>query len=319
MSKDDTRTIAFTPPMECLPVERLPEGDEWALELKLDGYRAQGIRDANRVRLLSRNGKDLSKKYPHVVAALEKALMTDTVVDGELVGFENGRPSFNALQNAGPETLVMFFVFDLLVDGARDIKNLPLSDRRGLLEAKLIPSDVVQLSEHFSGSLSRFIAAVREIGGEGVIAKRLNSRYEPGKRSGEWRKKRITMGQEFIIGGFTPGAHGVDALVVGLYEGKSLTYVARVRAGFVPASRRAVYALLKPLVTDVCPFKNLPEARSGRWGVGLTAAKMKECAWVKPELVANFEFLEWTDTNHVRHIKFVGMRDDKDPRSVIRE
>ena len=96
-------------------------------------------------------------------------------------------------------------------------------------------------------------------------------------------------------------------------------YVASVRAGFVPATRRAVYALLQPLITKTCPFKNLPEARSGRWGEGLTAAKMKECSWVKPELVANFEFLEWTDTNHVRHIKFAGMRDDKGPRGVVRE
>jgi ATP-dependent DNA ligase len=127
------------------------------------------------------------------------------------------------------------------------------------------------------------------------------------------------MGQEFVIGGFTPGTHGVDALVVGYYEGKLLKYVTRVRAGLVPMSRRSVDALLKPLVTDTCPFKNLPEARSGRWGEGLTAAKVKECTWVKPELVANFEFLEWTDANHVRHIKFVGMRDDKGPPSVVRE
>lgn len=100
---------------------------------------------------------------------------------------------------------------------------------------------------------------------------------------------------------------------------EALKYVARVRAGFVPASRSAVHSLLKSLIIDKCPFKNLPEARNGRWGEGLTAAKMKKCIWVRPELVANFEFLEWTDTDHVRHIKFLGLRDDKDPRIVVRE
>jgi bifunctional non-homologous end joining protein LigD len=163
------------------------------------------------------------------------------------------------------------------------------------------------------------MTGVEKIGGEGVIAKRLSSHYEPGKRSGGWRKKRITIGQEFVIGGFTRGSHGLDAVIVGYYEGKNLTYVARVRAGFVPTTRHAVYSQLEPLIANVCPFKNLPERTVGRRGDGLTAAKMKACVWVKPSLVANFEFLEWTGTSHVRHIKFLGMRNDKDPRTVVRE
>ena len=122
-----------------------------------------------------------------------------------------------------------------------------------------------------------------------------------------------------MIGGFTPGSNGIDALVVGYHEGAKLIYAARVRAGLVPASRRELYGLLKPHIVKTCPFANLPEATSGRWGQGLTAAKMKECIWVKPRLVANFEFLEWTDSNHVRHIKFVALRSDKDPLTVIRE
>jgi bifunctional non-homologous end joining protein LigD len=157
------------------------------------------------------------------------------------------------------------------------------------------------------------------MGGEGVVAKRLGSHYEPGKRTGAWTKKRLNIGQEFVIGGFTPGSHGIDALVVGFYSGDTLMYAARVRAGLVPATRREIYARLKPLIVERCPFENLPELKSGRWGQGLTAAKMKECIWVKPKLVANFEFLEWTDTNHVRHIKFVGLRTDKSPRQVVRE
>jgi bifunctional non-homologous end joining protein LigD len=306
--------------MECLQVERLPEDDDWIYELKLDGYRAQGIRDSRGARVLSKNGKDLSKKFPAVATALDHALMEQTVVDGELVAFdEDGRPSFNVMQNAGPKDHVVFFAFDLLVDRGRDVKGLPLSDRRSILESSVIFSDLVQCSDHFSGSLATFTAGVEKIGGEGVIAKRLSSHYEPGKRSGAWRKKRITIGQEFVIGGFTKGSHGVDAVIVGYYEGKHLIYVASVRAGFVPPTRRTVHGLLEPLITVVCPFKNLPERTTGRWGDGLTAAKMKACVWVKPSLVANFEFLEWTGTSHVRHIKFVGMRNDKDPHRVVRE
>jgi ATP-dependent DNA ligase len=132
-------------------------------------------------------------------------------------------------------------------------------------------------------------------------------------------KIRLNLGQEFVIGGFTPGTIGFDSLVVGFYEGKKLLYVARVRAGFVPATRRQIFAKLEPLITSVCPFANLPEANSGRWGQGLTAEKMRNCIWVRPELVARFDFLEWTDSNHVRHIKFMAIRDDKDPRKVVKE
>jgi len=132
-------------------------------------------------------------------------------------------------------------------------------------------------------------------------------------------KKASHIGQEFVGGGFTPGSHGIDALVVGFYNGEALIYAARVRAGLVPATRRELYARVKPLIVEQCSFTNLPELKSGRWGQGLTAAKMRECIWVKPKLVANFELLEWTDTNHVRHIKFVGLRIDKNPRQVVRE
>jgi ATP-dependent DNA ligase len=177
----------------------------------------------------------------------------------------------------------------------------------------------VQLAAHFGGPLSRFLEGVKQIGGEGVVAKRLDSRYEPGRRSGSWSKMRINIGQEFVIGGFTPGSNGIDALVVGYYKARKLIYAARVRAGLVPASRRDLYEKLKPLIVQTCPFVNLPEATPGRWGQGLTAAKMKECTWVKPKLVANCEFLEWTDSNHVPHIRFVGLRSDKDPIEVVRE
>ncbi len=335
--------LAFTEPMECLAVARLPEGPEWVYELKLDGYRAQAIRDVRGVRLLSRNGKDLTKRFPLVVDAIMHAIDVDTVIDGELVALDvDGRPSFNALQNADAESPVVFYAFDVLTQAGEDTKAMPLRDRISILDVAYIPSMHAQLCDNFPGPATDFAAAVKRLGGEGVVAKRLDRKYEPGKRSGSWVKMRLNVGQEFVIGGFTPGSNGFDSVIVGYYQPApplsaadrkalppsrrqyvsqppQLVYVARVRAGFVPASRRDLFRLLKPLTTTQCPFVNLPEAQSGRWGQGLTPEKMKECIWVRPELVARFDFLEWTGSHHVRHIKFIGMREDKDPRKVTRE
>jgi ATP-dependent DNA ligase len=122
-----------------------------------------------------------------------------------------------------------------------------------------------------------------------------------------------------VIGGYTPGPHGLDAIIVGYYRGDDLIYVARTRNGFVPASRRSVFEKLRPLITPECPFVNLPETHKARWGEALSAEKMKKCVWVRPELVAQIEFLEWTESDHLRHSRFVGLRDDKDPRSVVKE
>ena len=312
--------IPFTLPMECAPVRQISEGEGWVYELKLDGFRGQAIRDQSGVRLYSRNGKDFTRKYPQVVASLTAALRPGTVLDGELVAFDlNGRPSFAAMQDADAASNVVFFAFDVLMHECKDTQTLLLSERLGILRSAFTPSDLVQHCEHFAGPFEIFLAGVRKIGGEGVVAKRLSSRYEPAKRSGAWKKMRINVGQEFVIGGFTPGSSGVDTLVVGFYEGRNLLYAARVRAGFVPSQRRDLYARLKPIIAAACPFANLPELKSGRWGQGLTADKMRDCIWVQPKLVANFEFLEWTDSNHVRHIKFVALRSDKAARRVIRE
>lgn len=122
-----------------------------------------------------------------------------------------------------------------------------------------------------------------------------------------------------MIGGYTPGTHGFDALIIGFYRGKELIYAARVRAGFVPATRRETFARIKHLKTTTCPFANLQEKTAGRWGEGLTAAKMKDCIWLRPETVARVDFLEWTGADHLRHTKFVALREDKDPRKVIKE
>jgi len=174
-------------------------------------------------------------------------------------------------------------------------------------------------AKHFEASAATMLESARAQKLEGVIAKRRDSRYEPGKRTGAWVKHRLNSGQELVIGGYVPGAHGVDAVVVGYYCGSELMYVARVKNGFVPATRGQVFEKLRSLVVPGCPFVNLPEKHKGRWGDGLTADDMKKCVWVQPEIVAQVEFSEWTESDHLRHSKFAGLRQDKNPRTVVKE
>ena len=130
---------------------------------------------------------------------------------------------------------------------------------------------------------------------------------------------RINQGQEFVIGGYTVGTRTFDALIFGYYEGDRLIYAARTRTAFTPAVREQLSKKFRPLEIAECPFANLPEAKSGRWGQGLTKAKMADCRWLKPVLVGQFEFLEWTGDNHLRHTRFIGLREDKNARDVRRE
>jgi ATP-dependent DNA ligase len=272
------------------------------------------------VTLYSRTGKSLNKKLPYIVEPL-RGLPDGTVVDGELVALDDtGRPTFNLLQNFTSESSrIRYFLFDLICYKDRDLTGLPLIKRRELLKSLVIRDARIKISDYVEVGANELLAAAQEQGLEGIVGKRKDSLYEPGQRSGAWIKYRLNMGQEFVIGGYTPGPHGLDAIIVGYYRGKELIYVARVRNGFVPASRRRVFEQLRPRVTPECTFVNLPETRKARWGEALTADKMKKCIWVRPELVAQIEFLEWTDADHLRHSKFVGLRDDKNAQTVVKE
>jgi bifunctional non-homologous end joining protein LigD len=307
--------------MECLAVPTLPGGLGWLYEIKFDGYRAIAVKSGGRLNLFSRRRNSFNGQYSLVFEALAD-LHDNTVIDGEVVAMdESGRPDFNLLQHYRAEAVrIHYFVFDLLVYNNRDLTRLSLVERRQIMKAVLkFESPRIRITDYFEASAGDMLTAARAQGLEGVVAKRKDSRYEAGKRSGAWAKYRLNSGQELVIGGYIPGAHGVDAIVVGYYRGEDLIYVARVRNGFVPASRRQIFARLKPLIISKSPFVNLPEKHKGRWGEGLTAADMDKCVWVKPETVARIEFLEWTESNHLRHSKFAGLRDDKDPRKVIKE
>ena len=279
------------------------------------------VRSGGKTTLYSRRENVLNQKFPYIAAALNH-LPEGTVIDGELVAFDpEGHPNFNMLQNfRSAEAHIHYYAFDILVHKNKDLTQLPLSKRREILHSVIRPADHVDLSAVSDKSAKDMLAFVKQVGLEGVIAKRTDSVYEPGKRTGLWSKYRVNLDQEFVVGGYVPSNLGLDSLVVGFYKGKDLSLrrpsPGWLRAGDTP---RQVFNQIKRFETKKCPFVNLPEMEAGRWGQGLTAEKMEQCVWLKPETVARIYFLEWTGGDHLRHTKFLAMRDDKDPTKVARE
>jgi DNA ligase D-like protein (predicted ligase) len=313
---------AFVEPMLLLPSSELPDGEDWLYELKFDGYRAVAFKSGGAVHLRSRNDNDFNRKYPAIHKALD-AIPDETVIDGEIVATDElGRPSFNILQNYGASKApILYYVFDLMVLSGNDVMGESLESRRALLEREVLPNlaDPIRYSPELKGSVADLVQSVKAQGLEGLVAKRRAGRYEPGQRSGAWRKMLVNRVQEFVIGGYTVGGATFDALIFGYYDSKNLIYAARTRNGFTPKLREELTKKFRGITTDECPFSNLPEARSGRWGAGLTAAKMGDCIWLKPLLVGQFEFVEWTSDNHLRHSRFIALRGDKKAGDVRRE
>ena len=311
----------FIPPMAAELVDRLPEGDDWMYELKLDGYRALVIKNGDEVQLRSRNDKDLTRAYPDIERAARRIRAQSLIIDGEVVAVdETGRPSFQALQHrsAHPGYAIAFYAFDLLHLDGESLEARTLKERRARLPA-LIGTSGLLLSEALPGTAAQVADAVRALGLEGVIAKRWSSRYSAGQRGGAWVKLKLDKQQEFVIGGYRPGPHGIDALLVGVFEGRELRFAGKVRAGFTPRLRRDVFDVLEPLQIARCPFVDLPNAKPSRWGGGVTAEQMGEMRWVEPRVVAQIRFVEWTADSHLRHAAFLGLRTDKAPRRVRRE
>jgi DNA ligase D-like protein (predicted ligase) len=304
-------------------VMELPEGEDWLYEPKLDGYRALIIKDGKRLEIRSRNDKDLTRMYPSVAAAGLRLRSQQLVIDGEIVALsEDGRPAFQALQHRSshPKHQIVFYAFDILHLDGRDLTSEPLTERRAELPQIVRDDPTIRLSLDLPGSPAEIVTALRAAGIEGVIAKRKDSPYQPGERSNDWVKLKLEKSQEFVIGGYRPdGSIGLDALLVGYYEGKQLLFAGKVRAGFIPHVRREVLEELKPLRTSKCPFANLPDAGPGRWGGGITSDQIAEMQWTKPELVAQIRFTEWTAENRLRHAAFVGLRLDKSAQEVRRD
>jgi bifunctional non-homologous end joining protein LigD len=311
--------LKFIEPMLSELVDELPEdSDAWSYEIKLDGYRCLALRDKSGVRLYSRKKNLLNLRFPTIVKALE-SMEPGTILDGEIVALDDtGRPSFNLLQNFRfTAKQIYFYAFDILAHHNKNVMGLPLAKRRELLAIELEKFiDPIRMSESIDGSPKEIVAAAKELSLEGIIAKRKDSVYQPGKRSRAWLKYKINKVQPFVIGGYTPGSP-FDALIVGYYEGDALLYAAKVRNGFVPRIRREIAKKFAGSEDHSCPFANLPEKRRTQWA--LTREEMKNCVWLKPTLVAQVEFVEWTPDKHLRAAKFVALGDDKDTREIVRE
>lgn len=311
--------LRFIEPMYADAVRELPDSGLWTYEAKLDGYRCLAAKRRSGVVLWSRRGNGFTSRFPEIARSCEK-LPPETLIDGEVVAIdESGRVSFNALQHSHFPAQLQFYAFDILVHRGRTVLRLPLEKRRELLADALEKVGYPVLrSLAFDAKPTELIRAARELELEGIIAKRKGSLYEPGRRSGAWLKFKLNRSQEFVIGGYTFG-NPFDALIVGCYEAGELRYVSKVRNGFNSPLRRELYPLLKMLETSCCLFVNLPEARRSRWDDSLTKEEMENCRWLKPRLVAQIEFTEWTSDGHLRHSSFAGLRDDKEAREIERE
>jgi len=302
-------------------VQELPEGDQWLYEVKWDGYRALLMKQGARLEIRSRNNKDLTNDYATIAAGAARLNADSAVIDGEVVAVDsNGRPSFQALQHRTAQSghVIAYYAFDLLHLNGEDLTRVPLEQRRSQLPRVLKGSGLL-ISDALPGTAAQVIEAVSRLGLEGVIAKRRDSRYEKGERSGAWVKLKLDRQQEFVVGGYRPGNHGVDALLVGVYDGRRLVFAGKVRAGMNPPVRRLLFDALTPLHTSACPFVDLPIGKSNRWGMGITPEELAELQWVKPLLVVQIRFVEWTADGMLRHSAFLGVRTDKASRTVRRE
>ena len=310
----------FVEPMKCRLMERLPEAEEWVYEIKFDGYRGVAIKNKKKVELISRNGKSLAGKFPEVAEALGKLRCEQLVLDGELVALDGkGRSAFQLLQTSGETPANLFYyAFDILHVNGRDVTGLPLMKRKALLKTVLQDqSECIRFSDVLPGSAEELEAAMRPMGLEGLIAKKRDSRYEPGQRSGAWVKFKWGYEQEFVIGGYTDPEGSrpyFGSVVVGYYEGKRLLFAGKVGTGFNAKLLKSLYDKFQKIRVEKCPFANLPER-----GAGLTAGQMKFCKWIEPRLVCQVRFTEWTRDGHLRQPVFLGLREDKSAAEVVRE
>jgi bifunctional non-homologous end joining protein LigD len=303
-------------PMLATLARDVPRGDGWLFEVKWDGYRAMCRVHAGEAALRSRQGNDLTSRFSGVAKALEKALKTpDCVVDGEVCALdEGGRSSFSAMQQGKPETPLVLYLFDLLELEGEPLIDLPLTERRRRLEDLLDRRNrVVRLSEAFDDG-EALLEAAKQQRLEGILAKREDSRYVPGRRTRDWLKIKTHGRQEFVIAGYTRGqgrrSGSFGSLVLAVNRGGELSYVGNCGTGFNEREIERLLERLRPLERATTPFAVAPKMPKVRKG---------DVVWVEPELVCEVEFVEWTHDGHLRAPAYKGLRDDKEPEDVRRE
>lgn len=293
------------------PAEAAPlRSGEWVYERKLDGLRCIAVREGARVELWSRNRLSFNRRFPRLVAHLATMPVPSFVLDGEIVAFDHERTSFQMLQSGeGAEPVLV--AFDLLHLLGRPTRTLPLTERTDLLRRTLAAcagsETLLRLSQPLHGRPEELMEEACAQGWEGLMAKRTPSAYHSG-RSLDWRKLKCTARQELVVGGWTdPGGArtGFGALLVGYYEGDRLLYAGKVGTGFDERTLRALHGRLRDIDQSHPPFQDPPRERGAHW--------------VRPVLVAEVEFTEWTRDGRLRHPSFVGLRDDKAATDVVRE
>jgi len=285
------------------------DGPEWVFEEKYDGICAIAERKGDRVTLSSRTGQDLTEGFAEVVDAIRALTEKDLVLDGELVVFDAaGVSRFQLLQRRGvdPRTRPVYVVFDVLRAGGKDLRARPLAERRARLR-EIVPkrSGVLMPSRQLRGNGNAALDVARDKGWEGVIAKLRDSRYDAGQRSTSWRKVKVRGESEFVIGGYTPpqGARAeFGALLVGMFDGVRLRYTGKVGTGYTHETLRDLGAKLRKLRSEKPPFDPAP--------------RMRDATWVKPELVAQIAYAEWTADGKLRQPAFLGLRTDKTAKEV---
>ena len=291
----------------------------WIFERKLDGERCLAFRSGSQVRLMTRNQKEDTSTYPEITEALAAQQASDFIIDGEIVAFDDGQTRFARLQqrlgvrHPGPdlraEVPVCYYIFDVLWAGDRDVRPLPLRERKQILRRLLTFGGPLRFTEHKNTDGEAYFRQACASGWEGVIAKLAESPYRAG-RTRDWLKFKCETGQEFVIGGFTDprGTRtGFGALLLGYYDtGRQLVYAGKVGTGFSRQTLTSLHATLAGLEQDRPPFGHGRLPRSG-------------VHWVQPRLVAQVGFSEWTTGGELRHPRFQGLRDDKDPTDVVRE
>ncbi|AVO41146.1 DNA ligase D [Simplicispira suum] len=326
-AKISTQSAALGSPLKALPQTLAPQlatlanappsdGVGWIYELKFDGYRMLARIDARgAVRLFTRSGNDWTDKLASIADAIKALGLRSTWLDGELTATgDNGAPDFQRLQNAfdrAATTDLIYTLFDLPVYAGRDLREEPLLERRAALEA-LVQKDAgetLRFSAAFDARASDLVASACKIGFEGVIGKRADAPYRSG-RSSQWIKLKCSQRQEFVVGGFTEpqgGRSGLGALLLGVHDGKgALLYAGKVGTGFTDDALQRLRAQLEPLVQKRCPFSAQP-------------ADARKAHWLKPTLVAEVAFAEWTQDGRIRHSVFKGLRTDKPAHSIVRE
>ncbi|MHA6781998.1 non-homologous end-joining DNA ligase [Pseudonocardia saturnea] len=289
---------------------------DWIFERKLDGVRAVVVRDEHGAALYSRTERSMSRTYPELVEALGRG--PALVADGEIVAFDGGQTSFSKLQAriglADPDrarasgVAVYLYLFDVMVVDGCDVTRLPLRTRKKLLRRAVAFDDPIRLSTHRNTDGEAFLEQACARGWEGLIAKRADAVYRPGKRSDAWLKFKCVREQELVIGGWTDPSgsrQGFGALLVGVHEGDSLIYAGKVGTGFDDALLRTLRKRFDGLAAERSPFAG--------------SVRVGGAHWLRPELVAQVGFTEWTRDGRLRHPRYLGLRDDKDPRDVVRE